>query len=381
MRSRPLLLLSLASLGCPRQESTPATSATAPDSMRIFLEAARVQPEENLVLSPDNIAATFAPLQAGAAPDVQASLASALGTFNLERAAAGEDAEGLLLRRTTGIWVDTGVNLNPAWKTRVERSTRVENVPFSSDPEAQRTAINGWVRQSTENLIDSLLPPGSVTADTRLVVAGAIVLRAKWKLPFDRAATFDAPFHAPGGERKVPTMHQLATLPHFEDDIATAVALPYLGDKWRMVWLVPKTNLADLRAKMNPAWIERVLSELAPTRVGLSLPRWQMELARPLDLEPLLRNLGVRGLFCGDAKPDALAEIATGGLCVTRALHKAMIRVDETGTEAAAATGGVVGITSVGEPPRQVQVDRPSLFFVTDGAGKEVLFAGQMVSP
>jgi len=70
----------------------------------------------------------------------------------------------------------------------------------------------------------------------------------------------------------------------------------------------------------------------------------------------------------------------TGGLYISAVVHKAFVDVNEAGTEAAAATGVVMGTTSAPEPA-EIHFDRPYGFFVRDRATKTVLFFGRVEDP
>ena len=72
------------------------------------------------------------------------------------------------------------------------------------------------------------------------------------------------------------------------------------------------------------------------------------------------------------------------GLVVSEVIHQALVRVDENGTEAAAATAIVEddGAAFVEpEPPIPFIVNRPFLFFIRDDVTKAILFAGRVMDP
>jgi serpin B len=64
-------------------------------------------------------------------------------------------------------------------------------------------------------------------------------------------------------------------------------------------------------------------------------------------------------------------------------LQKAMVEVDEKGTEAAAATAVVVEVTSmpVEEEPQVIKIDHPFLFFIRDVETNTTLFMGRVTNP
>jgi serpin B len=62
-------------------------------------------------------------------------------------------------------------------------------------------------------------------------------------------------------------------------------------------------------------------------------------------------------------------------------LHRARVRVDLYGTEAAAATAVIIKVTAMPSPAVPLKIDRPSAFFLVDPGTKAILFAGSFVNP
>jgi serpin B len=65
-------------------------------------------------------------------------------------------------------------------------------------------------------------------------------------------------------------------------------------------------------------------------------------------------------------------------LYITAVVHKAFVMVNEEGTEAAAATGAVIGPSSAG---LSFQADHPFFFLIRDEVTGSVLFLGKVVDP
>jgi len=57
------------------------------------------------------------------------------------------------------------------------------------------------------------------------------------------------------------------------------------------------------------------------------------------------------------------------------------VLVNEEGTEAAAATGISVGITSIPAPPKIFRADRPFIFLIRENASGKILFMGRICDP
>ena len=64
-------------------------------------------------------------------------------------------------------------------------------------------------------------------------------------------------------------------------------------------------------------------------------------------------------------------------------IHRALVDVDEKGTEAAAATATMLptAIPLQQAQPLVIRIDRPFLFMIVDTKSSAVLFIGRMVDP
>lgn len=77
-----------------------------------------------------------------------------------------------------------------------------------------------------------------------------------------------------------------------------------------------------------------------------------------------------------------LAEPTTSKrLALSDVIHRAVVRVDETGTKAAAATAVVATTTSADPEPSVLSIDRPFVFFIVDDATGPLAFAGIVEHP
>ena len=95
-----------------------------------------------------------------------------------------------------------------------------------------------------------------------------------------------------------------------------------------------------------------------------------------------LSAMGMPLLF--DEDHADLSGIATQDrLHVSAVIHKAFVDVNEEGTEAAAATGIVVGVRSAAIPAQPVlfRADHPFLFLIRENNDGRILFLGRVVNP
>jgi len=300
------------------------------------------------------------------------------------RPGGGEPGGGsAIFRAPATIWVQSGLRLGGLFQARVVTSgATLADADFAAAPEAARAEINQVIAEQTEGKITGLLPSGTVTALTRLVLASAVYLKAAWTDPFPERATADAPFYPDGQDGAaltVPMMRGTAPRAYLRGDGYQAVLLPYRDIGLAMAVLLPDGPLAALRPKLAAAGPGGLLAGTARHQVTLSLPRFRVEAA--FDLIPALRRLGVVAPFGGDA--DFSDITADTQLRIGAVAHKAYIDVDEQGTEAAAATAVVMRTAAAMRPPPLVTmvVDRPFLFAIIDTATGLPVFLGQVSHP
>ena len=143
-----------------------------------------------------------------------------------------------------------------------------------------------------------------------------------------------------------------------------------------LVVLPDAGKLAEVEARLARDGLDAVTSALEETNVLLALPRFRFETATAL--APALSALGMPQAFTTAA--DFSGINAQSGLYLQAVVHKAFIAVGEKGTEAAAATGVIGGVTSIPQG-LLVNVDRPFLFFVRDAPTGAILFMGRVANP
>jgi serpin B len=174
-------------------------------------------------------------------------------------------------------------------------------------------------------------------------------------------------------------MHQTTSFDYGEDTDVQVVRLPYQGDVAMVVLLPAAGNLAAFEEALAAERLDRILASMEPRPVALTLPRWSYT-SDGFRLKPSLEELGMRDAFA-PGRADFSGIDGTRGLIVDDVYHKAMVVVDEEGTEAAAATGSSMMVTSAPAPAVEMRVDRPFIFLIQDTSTGALLFAGRIVDP
>jgi serpin B len=231
-----------------------------------------------------------------------------------------------------------------------------------------------------------LVSPGAINADTRLVLTNAIYFKGDWLHPFNGRLTSPEPFHRlDGSQVEAPMMRKTIGLRYTENRSFQAVALPYANEELAMIVFLPRgrDGLPGLERSLSgqkvDGWMEDLLAE-PPQLVELYLPRFTMRYGR--GLTPALRELGMSRAL-SPQQADFSGMTGSKGFFISAVIHKAFVDVNEEGTEAAAATGVVVGVTSMGPKPKPVvfRADHPFLFLIADTTTRQILFIGRLMDP
>ena len=384
----------------PRQSAPPVS----PDDLRAFaaghnrfgLAMYQQLGRGNLFFSPYSIAQVLTMTSAGArgqtAQQMAQTLHSAFPQERLHPAAnaldqalssrgAGED--GFHLEIANSIWGQQGFAFQPEFLDTLATNygAGLRLLDFKTAPEPSRAAINTTIAQQTHEKITDLLPAGSIDANTRLVLANAIYFNAKWAAPFAKESTRDGTFTPDqGGAVTTPMMTNQANLPYMAGQGYQAIALPYRGDVSMLVLLPDAGQLGAFEAGLDEAKLQSTLDGLANREVLLTLPKFEYH-SNSISLKQQLVALGMADAFDSNAA-DFSGMDGQRDLFIGDGFHKAMVRVDEQGTEAAAATAVNMQATSARvDPPLTLTIDRPFVFLIRDDDTGALLFMGRIVNP
>jgi serpin B len=322
-------------------------------------------------------------LQLGQSDDaLHASYGAALSTWNATTPATLRVANRLFAASGTPL-ADPFVAI-----TRAHYAAPVELLDFAGAHEPARQTINEWVAARTEDRIAELLPQGSITPLTRLVLTNAVYFKGTWQTQFDPAETTPRAFLVNGtADSNVEMMHAQGRFRWGQHaDGVRVLETPYAGGDLTMVWLLPSQRggagaLEAIESALSVEALSRWRGATAEVDVEVQLPRFRLE-PPSMSLAGALQALGIRDAFRGDADFSGMTGGA-GDLQISDVFHQAFIEVNEEGTEAAAATAVVMRARSArprAEPPRFI-ADHPFLFLLVDRRSGAVLFLGRVSDP
>ncbi|XP_075069075.1 serpin B6-like isoform X1 [Mixophyes fleayi] len=322
-------------------------------------------------------------LQFDKAKDVHASFQSLISEIN-------KPGTDYLLRTANRLYGEKSFTFLDEFlgSTQKHYHADLQSVDFAGKAEECRKEINNWVEQKTEGKIQDLLPSGSVDALTRLVLVNAIYFKGNWANQFDKACTREMPFRLNKNETKpVQMMYKKAKyqMTYIGELFTKVLELPYVNNELNMVIMLPDdiqdgtTGLEKLEKELTYSkfleWTNPERMDI--TEMELSVPKFKLK--DSYDLKSVLSDMGMPDAF-DQSKCDFSGMSNNNDLVLSKVVHKAFVEVNEEGTEAAAATAGIMMLRCMMIVPKII-CDHPFLFFITHAQSRSILFCGRFTSP
>lgn len=284
------------------------------------------------------------------------------------------------------VWIDEGVvpKVPESYASTVAKRYRADGVVLQfSKPSDARQAINTWVSDKTSKRIPELMPQGSITPNTKLVVTNAIYFKSPWEKPFDAAQTVAKPFFTDRNISKpVPTMVDERSVRTGMVRNVTVFEVPFAGKEFSLLVGMPPVGHTldafekDLKGPTLTNWS----TQLKDSTCSFELPKFTIApSSKPL--KTVLQDLDVKTIFGPDADLSAMLGSASKGVYVDNVYHSATIVIDELGGEAAAATGAATQSKSFSMPAPVCAVNRPFIFAIMHRASGAPLFVGKVADP
>jgi serpin B len=347
-----------------------------------------LRPDSNAFLSPLSASMALGMALNGASGETLKDMQAALRLAGLTEAELNQGYRNLIrllggldsrteMRIANSIWGRQGLRMEPAFEEagRTFFDAEVQSLDFGS-PQAVET-INRWVSGKTNKKIPRLLE--QISREEVLFLINAIYFKGKWREAFESKNTREGPFQGGDGrDRNAPLMRQQKTLRYDETADYQAVDLLYGNGAFTMTVLLPKANRGpgELLARLDPAAWKSLTERFHQAEVNLTLPRFRLEYTRRLN--PDLKALGMELAFDPSrADFSRIADVRPERLYISRVDQKTFVEVNEEGTEAAAATGVGVSVTSARQVV-EMKVDRPFVFAIRERLSGTVLFLGLM---
>ncbi|XP_052042651.1 serine protease inhibitor A3F-like [Apodemus sylvaticus] len=333
-------------------DSLTLSSCNTSFAFSLYKELVLKNPDRNIVFSPFSLYTALAFLSLGAKSNTLEEILQGL-KFNLKeipepdihqgfgqlRQELSQPGDQVQIRTGSVMFIEKFLQILAEFKEKARALYQAE--AFTADfqqPHEAKNLINDYVRRQTQGKIQKLI--SDLEKETCMVLANYIYLKGKWKMPFDPHDTLHSEFYLDEKRSvKVPMMSiEHLTTPYFQDEelSCSVVELKYTGNASALFILPDQGRMQQVEASLQAETLRKWKDSLRPRMIDmLHLPKFSV--STDYSLKAILSELGIREVFSTQADLSAITGVKD--LRVSQVVHKAVLDVAETGTEAAAATG------------------------------------------
>lgn len=330
----------------------------------IFNEMNKLAKGKNMIMSPLSIFQVLSLTTNGARGTTQEEMLETLQSLNIDELNEINYEILKVFKNFTTVEIANAVMTRVSALPEFSETAKKYLAPLETLKSADQ--VNGWCSTKTHGKISKIID--SLSDDIKMVLLNAIYFKGRWQNKFEERSTMKKPFYNLGTQEiQVDTMNKLERLRYYEDLNVQAVSLPYKDDGMSAIVILPRegVEINNFISKMKKESLSTIIKGFESCKVRLELPKFELKFE--LELNQVLKNAGMFEAFTNDANFSGLTEEMK--LKIDQVIHKAFIKVDEVGTEAAAVTYvGMIRVTSVGpdlpEKIYEMKVNRPFLFLL-----------------
>lgn len=362
-------------------------------AVRLLRELRSEQGDENIFISPLSVSIALTMVYNGADSATKEAMATALGLSGMSDDAVNTAYSQLIesimsadssvaLNIGDSVWIRSGFapQVKATFTDALSKyfASEVYAKPFDASTVSE---VNSWVSKETNGKIRTLLD--QIDNDNVMFLINAIYFKGDWVDKFDESLTSPADFtRADGSVVPVEMMTRTGDYAYYGDLGVQVARLPYGRDKIAMYVFLPAegSSLESFTAGLTGEDLDAYFSKLHKAELVLGLPKLKLEYGK-VDLKDALTSLGMGVAFDRNAADfNGIADVAPERLYIAFVDHKAVVEINEKGTEAAAATNVGISLTSA---PMTIPftVDRPYMFVIRDDRSGSILFSGLITDP
>ena len=360
--------------------------------INIFKKVVNISKQENKVISPLSIKIAMAMASEGA---VESTLEEIRKVVGLEEGSNIEykklldsisNQDEITFEIANSTWARQGLTFKQEFQNTLEQYYMSEAKVLDFNNPSSKDVINSWVKNKTNNKIDSII--NSISPKDIMFLINAIYFNADWKEQFEKELTTEEDFTLVNGSKiKVDTMNRsFDSINYQEDSELQAIELPY-GENGRFVMRVylpnEKTDITDFVSNITMEKYNSWKKNFSIKEGSLSLPKFKSEYSD--SMKDALANLGIIDAFDSQkANFERMINLTDANVYISDVVHKTYIDVSEKGTEAAAVTMVGMRATSMPMEPEEkfeMIVDRPFFFTIDDTREDTIIFMGVIEKP
>ena len=326
--------------------------------------------DENYVISPFSLEMAMMMASEGAVGDTKQEITKVFNSPNTSlysQIITDNKNKGVDIANSIWFNKDSGKNAYFAddYQKKIQSDYQGTAQSVTNDDSIEK--VNEWIEKQTNGKITNMLSEENRGYVCALV--NAIYMKADWVNKFEKEGTYKETFtDINGNKSEIDFMHRLMDIEYYENGDTKAVKLPYTNGLSMVV------VLGDTKNILNDIHNNKMTSKL----VDVSLPKFKGEYS--IDYVNILKNMGIEKVFdYQNADFSLMLKNYPERMIIEAILQKAMIDVDEKGTEAAAATVIITKISGYrSEEPIEFKADKPFTYYILDDSGN-IYFAGRYV--
>lgn len=286
-----------------------------------------------------------------------------------------KESDDYILDLANAVWIDKKYSLESERKQNIEKYYLGQALSFDNlKAKDSADQVNEWCDNKTNGMIKKILNEGDINSLTHLILTNAIYFKGSWQEEFIEENTAKGVFNnSLKKESQVDFMSREAKFAYTEDDAVQVLKMNYKGRDFSMLVILPRENdIKALKDELNSEMFAKWNRELSSYMVDVKLPKFKFDFEA--DLNEPLKKIGMERAFVGKTANE---------LYIDKVLHKAIVDVNEEGTEAAAVTA--VAMTTRSMPQqyehREFIADHPFLFVIQDNKTQNIIFMGKVENP
>lgn len=288
-------------------------------------------------------------------------------------------SEGVEFNLANSIWYSDKFSLQNEFKNLNENyfKAKMEGLDFN-DVENSLDIMNSWVEEQTQGKIKNLI--NRIYPNDCMFLINAIYFNASWKYQFDETETEESQFYIDNENAVNCDMMNIKSKFHFvKTNDYHALELPYANENYSMLMLMPRSkNIDDFLNSINRDTIAKIQNKFEYDSINISIPK--LELEYEINLNDILIEMGIEEAFDSrSANFSKMFNELQSSIWIDRVKQKSFLKVNEEGTEAAAAT--VVVMTLGISDEKFMNFNIPYLFFIIEKQSNTILFCGKVVNP
>lgn len=361
-------------------------------AFRLFRQSS--DPQKDQIVSPISITYALGMLNNGAAGDTQAQINKVLGFGDTGADGINAFCQKMLIEapnldKLTRVMIANTIFMNKDYTLKPD-FTKKANDYYLAQPETRDFAdgktldvINQWASDHTEKMIEQVLNEDEFNPTAVSYLLNAIYFKGAWTQKFDANETQMEIFEHAGPNKfllEKPMMHQKNHFPYTENDLCQAVSLPYGNHAYTMTLLLPREGkqVSDVLNTLTAETWRSNYQYMGIANVDLKLPRFESN--TNLNLVKIMSSLGMPNAF--DPYKAEFPNFCDAYTYIGLMKQVARIKLDETGTEAAAVT--VIDMDLAAAPDELpvikdvvLHANRPFLYVISEWSTGTIFFIGQ----